>query len=185
MNQRQLKKAIDYDSLKQFEQEYEYKYQRHLTPILDRIGREQLFDRSIMFKIHLWKLNRYAEFNDQAIRELNKLRTLKKGQHRKGAKALELLLKINGVDIPLASTFLRFRNPEVFQIIDQRAYRATYGKRYRYWNRTKSRSVIEQKISMYFDYLDELHRLCDQRSTEFRSADRLLYIFDKKVNGKM
>ena len=106
---------------------------------------------------------------------------LSKGEHRKGEIVLNILLNTKGVDLPMASTILRFRNPRVFQIIDRHAYRAVYGKNYPIY----IGSPNDRKIEKYFDYIDELITLCEQRELDFQSIDRLLYIFDKKKNGKL
>ena len=85
------------------------------------------------------------------------------------------------MDLPMASTILRFVNPEVFQIIDRHAYRAVYEKKYPLYTSTPT----EKKLSVYFDYIDELIKLCEFRAIAFTTIDRLLYIFDKKNNGKL
>lgn len=185
MINRHFKRAIEYRNLKKFEHKYTYEYQNALTKSLDSITRDELFDRYRMFQIHLWKLNRYARFGDEVIEELNKLRMLTRGQHKEAKKALELLLETKGVDLPLASTFLRFRNSDVFQIIDQRAYRVIYGEKYPFRNGIKSQSLTTTKITKYFDYLDKLLALCKQRGLEFKTIDRLLYVLDKKINCEL
>lgn len=40
---------------------------------------------------------------------------------------LRKLLMTPGIRLPMASTILRFKNPNVYQIIDQRAYRFLTG----------------------------------------------------------
>jgi thermostable 8-oxoguanine DNA glycosylase len=96
-------------------------------------------------------------------------------------RQLKVLLNISGVDLPMASTILRFTNPKVFQIIDRHAYRAIYGKKYPLYQSTPT----ERKISLYFDYIDDLIELCKLKGLTFTTIDRLLYIFDKKNNGKL
>jgi hypothetical protein len=81
----------------------------------------------------------------------------------------------------MASTLLRFRNPSVFQIIDRHAYRAVYGKAYPLY----TASPIRQKLSVYFQYLDDLLELCRRKRLVYRTIDRLLYMFDKMQNGKL
>jgi thermostable 8-oxoguanine DNA glycosylase len=83
------------------------------------------------------------------------------------------LLDIHGVDLAMASTILRFRNPEVFQIIDRHAYRAIYGVKYPLY----SMSSNQRKIEAYFEYLDKLLELSQKKGLEFRTLDRLLYEF--------
>jgi thermostable 8-oxoguanine DNA glycosylase len=106
---------------------------------------------------------------------------LKSGEHIKSKEVLKVLLNVNGVDLPMASTILRFINPKVFQIIDRHAYRAIYGEKYPFYQSTPA----ERKVSVYFDYIDNLIELCNLKGLTFTSIDRLLYIFDKKNNGKL
>ncbi len=174
-----MEKAIDYKrDLNQFL--HQYNYQPSLTKHLDNIEDER-FTQPLLNEIVLWKLNRYVVISREIFEDLNTLITLTNGQHRQGQKVLENLLKIHGIDLPLASTVLRFRNPKVFQIIDRHAYRAVYGRKYPFY----PSSPTNRKISVYFNYLDKLIELCTKRNLEFRTIDRLLYIFDKKINGKL
>ena len=79
----------------------------------------------------------------------------------------------------MASTFLRFRNPVVFQIIDRHAYRAVYGRDYKLYTQTS----LKKKIEVYFGYLDDLRSLCEKNGLKFETVDRVLYVFDKETNG--
>jgi hypothetical protein len=174
-----MMKAIEYDGdLNSYLGEYDY--QPDLTKKLDGIGSECLTQEYIN-EIVLWKVNRYVHGDQELIHNLNILKTLRNGEHREGIDALNLLLETHGVDLPMASTLLRFRNPHVFQIIDQHAYRAVYGSKYPLYSYSKK----TLKITTYFDYLDKLIELCRVKAIEFISSDRLLYMFDKKHNGKL
>ena len=81
----------------------------------------------------------------------------------------------------MASTFLRFRNRKAFQIIDRHAYRAVWGKDYPLY----SSSSDDAKIDLYFGYLDGLFGLAESKKVDFENLDRVLYVFDKEVNGKL
>jgi thermostable 8-oxoguanine DNA glycosylase len=107
------------------------------------------------------------------------LRKLKPGEHEHGRAVLQELLKVHGVDLPMASTLLRFRNPSVFQIIDRHAFRALYGRDYP----LHTQSPAERKIEVYFAYLDDLRSLCELKGLKFETVDRVLYVFDKEANG--
>lgn len=88
----------------------------------------------------------------------------------------------------MASTYLRFRNPQVFQIIDQRVYRQV-----QIWKKSKPINLIvpiriEDQIDLYMQYLQDLRDVCRDKGVDFFSADRVFYIEDKKdknntVNG--
>lgn len=172
-----MKKAINFKGdLNQFLQHYNY--QPKLTPYLDK--QHGKFNKTLIYEIVLWKLNRFVNIPKKIIDELNKLINLKKRQHQKGKEVLSKLLEIKGIDLPMASTILRFKNPNVFQIIDRHTYRVVYGKKYN----ISRNSPIKHKIKVYFDYLNELTELCNKKKIEFQTADKLLYSFDKKVNKK-
>ena len=81
----------------------------------------------------------------------------------------------------MASTFLRFRNTKAFQIIDRHAYRAVYGEDYPLYHSSSD----DAKIDLYFCYLDDLHALAGSKRVDFKILDRVLYVFDKKFNGKL
>lgn len=157
-----------------------YKYQPVLMPHLDNLPDEP-FSQETVNEIVLWKVNRYVRLPQDARNSVYALRTLRPMEHRHGEQVLETLLRCKGVDLPVASTFLRFQNPDVFQIIDRHAYRAVFGKPYPLYSAKRSGT----KVSTYFKYLDTLHDLAASSGVEFRDLDRILYEFDKKVNGTL
>lgn len=76
------------------------------------------------------------------------------------------MFNTQGVDLPIASTILRFQNPAVFQIIDRHAYRALYGRVFPLHTQT-----VLKKIEVYCVYLDDLHSLCDEKGMKFETVD--------------
>ncbi len=157
-----------------------YSYEPELTSRLDNLE-DTAVDQSLINDIVLWKVNRYVKVSDEIVVLISGLRVLKEREHRKSKKEIDTLMSLDGVDLPMASTILRFINPNVFQIIDRHAYRAVYGIKYPLYPTTP----IERKISLYFDYVDQLIKLCEARRLRFTTIDRLLYVFDKKNNGKL
>ena len=158
----------------------EYRYQPELTRKLDGVA-SQTFDQLLVNEIVLWKVNRYAPLSPNTLAALNGLSKVEQGKHRESKSIIESLLREPGVDLPMASTLLRFKNPQVFQIIDRHAYRALYGEDYPLY----SASGLHKKIEVYFDYLDELMALSKAKNVEFKILDRVLYVFDKQHNGKL
>jgi len=73
----------------------------------------------------------------------------------------------------MASTILRFRAPNIYQIYDQRVFRYLYG-----FNLTSS-TIIEKQISTYIKYLKDLNKECKINDIQFSLADRILYQADK------
>jgi hypothetical protein len=163
-----------------------YRYQPALTPTLDKIGTSRI-DRCLANEIVLWKVNRYVDFDAEVLAALNRaLDITPRNRRQKGAPILRRLLEHRGIDLPMASTLLRFRNQAVFQVIDRRAYRAVYGTAYP----LKPHSRIEDKIEVYFEYLDKLTAIAQRlaltkKPVDFTLLDRILYVFDKLKNGKL
>ena len=157
-----------------------YIYQSDLTSQLDLIGNKDI-DLPLLHEIVLWKVNRYPRVTPTGLNDVNKLKGLKPNQHQNAKNEINSLLNSAGIDLPMASTILRFRNPEVFQIIDRHAYRALYGKDYP----IHSASTNDKKVALYFKYLADLHNLAAKKKVPFRDLDRILYVFDKEINGKL
>ena len=84
----------------------------------------------------------------------------------------------------MASTILRFRNPNIFQIIDQRAYRVIKGDplKLSQIKETSRETTINKQIDVYIEYLEEIREKCKKLDVDFDDADRVLYIIDKNIN---
>ena len=153
-----------------------YNYQPLLTPQLDSLNGN--FDQNTINEIILWKVNRFAQLDEVTINLLNQI---EKNQHTMDPSIakplLRNLLKTKGIRLPVASTILRFKNPSVYQIIDQRVYRLLYGKE------LKIPSNIDKQIELYFEYLAFLKSKCAQYNIDFSNSDRDLYQLDKKLNS--
>lgn len=157
-----------------------YDHQPDLTAKLDQVPDVPLSQETVN-EIVLWKVNRYAPIPESLRVALYGLRAVKPRKHRSAKCVLLQLLGCGGVDLPMASTILRFQAPGTFQIIDRRAYRALFGTAYP----LRSKSKPEDKVTEYFRYLDALHNLAKSRGTRFCDLDRILYIFDKEKNKKL
>lgn len=161
---------IEYNS-----EEIEFDYQSKLTRRLDILSGD--FDQSIINEIVLWKINRYAELNEPALILLNQLKKrAKKINLELTKKVLEALLNTKGIKLPMASTILRFKNPKLYQIIDQRAFRFIYGIEMKVPNK------LDDQINLYLEYLSKLREVCTVYNIPFHHSDRILYSLDKKHN---
>ena len=153
----------------------EYKYQEQLTQKLDELNEN--FNQEIINEIILWKVNRYAIIPNVT---LNKINQIKKNKNEVSneliREILKELLEIKGIKLAMASTILRFKNPKIFQIIDQRVYRFIYGKE------LPSTTKIDKLIEIYIEYLDKLKKVCNEKKVEFEQSDRIFYELDKKYN---
>lgn len=156
----------------------DYRYQLDLTGHLDRLD-SQPFTQAVVNEIVLWKVNRYAQLSLATLKLLNSVVGLQPGSHRAARDVILALLGERGVDLAMASTLLRFRNPSTFQIIDRHAYRALYGDDLRL-----SGSKL-RKAELYLGYLDCLLELAHAKNVEFRTLDRVLYEFDRQKNSQL
>lgn len=163
----------------------DYNYQKNLTEKLDSLKTSD-FCRTSLYEIVLWKLNRFPTISDALLEQLKTLADLKPKQHALARPVLEKLLRCNGVALPMASTVLRFINPSVFQIIDDRAYRVLFDGEAKY--PTKPAKItdkyVKTSIEMYFKYLDELHEICSEK-LPFELSDRILYKLDIQLGNKI
>ncbi|MDQ0591691.1 thermostable 8-oxoguanine DNA glycosylase [Chryseobacterium ginsenosidimutans] len=124
-----------------------------------------------MLEIVLWKTNRFPEIDDDLIVKINELR---KGYDESLSDYILIkLLNSKGFDLPMASTFLRFINPDYFQIIDQRVYRIIHGVN------LKIPFSKPKKIELYKKYLIDLKEACTICNIPFSKSDRILYLLDK------
>ncbi len=160
---------------------YEFKYQRCLTDELDNYSNS--FDQEHFNKIVLWKTNRFAILEKYVSKLINEINPLASSLDVKlTSDVLKALLKTHGVRLPLASTVMRFRNPQIYQILDQRVYRILYGKELRLKN-PKTKCYLESSVKMYLEYLFQLREVCSRLEIPFNNADRILYLADQDVNS--
>lgn len=159
----------------------DYDYQPLLTIKLDK-AHTQTFTQELINEIVLWKINRYAQINPETLELLNS-DVLKADilDSEFTGYILKALLKTPGIRLPMASTILRFRNPNVYQIIDQRAYRILYGSELEPTD-PRNDKVIDQQILLYLNYLEKLRTTAQEYSWQFSEMDRILYILDIKYN---
>ncbi len=157
-----------------------FKHEPELTKKLD--SRNGPFDQSVINEITLWKVGRYAHIDGRLLTDLNCIqKTDKRFSRSKIKEILVRLLEARGVGMPMASTFLRFRNPSLFQIMDQRVYRVVYGEEMS----LPRRSTVadrENIADIYFAYLNKLCDTCARLKIPFEKSDRILYLIDKCIN---
>ncbi len=169
-------KDIDKNTLQKTPKELGYNFQQVLTPELDLIDWD--FDQDIINQIVLWKVNRYAKLDDETFNLLNSFNKKSNSFSEELLKELlNKLLNTKGIRLPMASSMLRFKNPNLFQIIDQRVYRIIYWKEF-----NLSSMKTDEIIVLYIKYLKKLREICDEYNIDFKLSDRILYMIDKKEN---
>ena len=161
--------------------DYNFNYQQKLTERLDNFDGD--FSQDLVNEIVLWKVNRYAQVDSQTIELLNRIDPKSKAVNEAlTIEILQQLLRTKGVQLAMASTFLRYRNSDIYQIIDQRVYRIIYPNKIFKLTYTKSSPNIEKQISSYLKYLSDLRVVCERLNIPFEQADRILFEADRRVN---
>lgn len=168
-----------YHDIKDFTyDEEQFIYQPELTQKLDA-SYNQPFTQELLNEIVLWKINRYALANEELIRTLQEVSAKSRELNEElTRRILTMLLTTKGVGLAMASTILRFRNPHVYQIIDQRAYRIAMGLPLK----ITAISPIEKQIAVYISYLRKLKEISIEKRCAFDKLDRVLYYNDKQLN---
>ena len=160
------------------------------SEILDRISKVDKADyrenRDIINEIVLWKMNRRPQVEEKlidAIYRLKKIETPIEAANSEITKqVLEMLLLTKGMQLPMASTVLHFYFPNIYPIIDQRAYRELYGNDYPK-NITKMKLLVE----LYLKYIVDCYQYQQEKCSEipFAKIDKVLYQIDKEKGLKV
>ena len=176
-SERKVTKALDWNQECRDFSDFikDFKYQPRLTRKLD--AARQCFSQSLINEIVLWKVNRYVEVPEDVLESLDSIRSLRPGEYRKAELQLKSLLACKGVRLPMASTILRFANPNVFQIYDRHICRAMTGE-----CEMVPPKQPEEAVEKYWVFLDNLEDLCEKLKISFKDADRILFCFDKAEN---
>ena len=129
-------------------------------------------------RVSLWKIDRVLEISDELIQRLDSL-AKNKSPNIYDDSVKEIITDLtnsNGIGFPMASAILKFLRPDIFPIIDIRAYRAIFGKKLYYSQYT---------IDVYYNYVKEIYSISDKLKLPLDKIDEQLYEFDKKHNGKI
>ena len=182
LNKNMIKTIFDSD-FKIISDDYEFNYQEALTKKLD--SSTENFSQEKLNEIVLWKVNRYAEFDKSLIELINSIdKNETKIDVDKTREILKGLLKTSGVQLAMASTILRYRNPNIYQIIDQRVFRVIYKNQTLELNTYPSEKNLNFQIELYIKYLYDLSNVCIDLKIPFDKSDRILFMADKRINKK-
>lgn len=174
------KTVFDYD-FRITQEDLKFEYQESLTNKLDLNLID--FDQNTLNEIVLWKVNRYAEFDSELISLINSINSIDlEIDIDKTKLILRSLLNTNGVQLAMASTILRFRNPSIYQIIDQRVFRIIYKNKELKLNTYLSEKNLNFQIELYLQYLTDLKKVCTDLDIPFDNSDRILFMADRRIN---
>ena len=140
-------------------------------------------NRDIINEIVLWKMNRRPQVTEELIDAIFSLKEIKTPlQALEDEKTAQVIEKLLQMQLPMASTVLHFYYPEVFPIIDQRAYRELYAMDY-----PKTMTKIPMLTELYLKYIKDCWEYQQEKCPEiaFSKIDKVLYQLDKEKGNKV
>ena len=163
------------------EDHFDYDFQYNLDEkkiIKDNIGQQTSINIDDLRRIALWKYDRIIDVDDEFLIQLYSVVSGEKVSidDLDVQKIINDLVACTGIGYPLASTILKFINPQVFPIIDVRAYRAVFGKRI---------YSSQHSLMRYVEYTRKLYEISSSLGIPLEEVDEKLYVYDKIFNGKL
>jgi hypothetical protein len=158
---------------------FTFKYNKEETEDLHKIinGKPDL-NIDDFRRISLWKLDRVLKLSNNTIEKLNII-SIKQDLNIDDELVKEVIKELvnsDGVGYPMASAFLKFIRPDIFPIIDVRAYRALSGKKIYY-------SMYNYEL--YINYTKDLMDIAKKINRPLREVDEQLYCCDKEYNQQI
>ena len=172
------RKYVKYDSASDLLQ-YTFEYNDTETEELHRINnRNTEIGIDDLRRISLWKINRVLSVSDETITKLRNIAdaddlTIESAE---AESVIEDLVLSDGIGFPMASAILKFLRPDVFPIIDVRAYRALTGTKPYY---------STYSYEKYKEYTLSLTTEAENLNRPLAEMDEQLYCFDEEKNGKI
>ena len=169
---------------------------------LDKLKDDGELNQEVINEIVLWKIGRYADVTkcSETLKKVEGLRGKKEYANEDIKQLIRTIFAISGLGrIAMASTLLRFVNPNLFQIIDQRMMRIIYGNKdnanndiYEFCKHLQKDGNLagnndkESSVNFYVEkYLPKLHEIYKANNDlQFHEIDRVLWQLDKDKNGK-
>ncbi|WHS60479.1 hypothetical protein [Pseudomonas sp. G2-4] len=161
------------------ELDYNFEYNDKETKALHaRLNRTHSISEDDLRRVSLWKSNRVLEVSEDTLEILSHIASDDELKLRDDAvrSALDRLVLSQGIGFPMASAILKFIRPDVFPIIDVRAYRALTGNK-PYYN--------TYSYDKYIAYAEALSEIALRTGRPLREIDEQLYCFDKVHNGRI
>jgi hypothetical protein len=161
----------------------EFDYQQKLTSKLDNTT--SMFNQEIINEIVLWKVNRYANVNRNTLKLINDIDAEATDLDVEKTKIiLNALIQNKGIQLPMASTILRFRNKNIYQIIDQRVYRIIYKDKKLKLKTHLNEKNLDDQVELYIQFLKDLKEVCKGINIPFDKSDRILFMADRRINNE-
>ncbi len=158
---------------------YQFEYNNEETSALhEELNGTNKLTIDDLRRVSLWKSNRIMSVSDELLEDLVALSLGNEVSldDEKVKLVIERLVESQGFGYPMASSVLKFINPNVFPIIDVRAYRALTGRKLTY---------STYSFDIYLSYAKHLTEMSKKLKRPLKDIDEQLYEFDKKFNQKI
>lgn len=129
-------------------------------------------------RVALWKLDRILSVSHETMSLLNEIAVMTdlSIENEIVRKLLGQMVSEQGIGFPMASAILKFIRPDVFPIIDVRAWRALTGKKITY---------SQYSVDKYISYAKRIYEIAKNKNIPFNQVDEQLYCYDEKFNGRI
>ncbi len=158
---------------------YFFSYNDEETAALhSRVNNNPDIDINDLRRISLWKIDRVLGVSEETLEKLRRLAELESVIVTDPfvEEIIDDLVNSQGIGFPMASAMLKFIKPEIFPIIDVRAFRALRGVKPYYSTYTYKK---------YVGYTNDLIKMAKVLNRPLREMDEQLYCFDQDKNGKI
>jgi hypothetical protein len=112
--------------------DFDFNYNSDETKnIQQQFSKKERIEIDDLRRVALWKINRVLEISDDTLEKLNSIKNKidLKSDDKDSISVIKSLSQSQGIVFPLLSAILKFLRPDIYPIIDVRAYRALYGKK--------------------------------------------------------
>jgi len=144
-------------------------------------------NKDIINEIVLWKINRSVGIKDELICQIRDLKINDPNDASTNPKVNQIIIELlhsDGIQIAMASTILKMFHPDIFPIIDQRAYRELFNEEMpKYY----SKDATVKYADTYQNYIQQCY-LYQQNNCpylDFNDIDKILYQIDKEKGFKV
>ncbi len=167
---------------------YNFDYNPVETAALrEKHANRQLVEINDIRRIALWKLNRIINISDELLAKINQL-IIDQSINLDSPLSKEViceLVKEDGIWYPMASAILKFLRPDVFPIIDVRAYRAVTGQKiyHAQYNFDVYHKYDKELRKIQCNYNKKLQKIGNCNLIRYCEMDEQLYCWDKEHNG--
>ena len=155
----------------------EYPETKKLIKSLQGVKRKGYFTKEEFVKMGMWKSyrpkQRYLSNNDSDIISISKKVLATKYEKRK----IELLTRLNGVSIPVASAILALIDPRNYGVIDIRVWQVLY----LYGSVKDKPKGVNFDFNNWYAYLMRLRYYAKKLKASARDVERTIFEYHKEI----